>query len=79
MCDLHEVEFAACLLEIGGPPVAFYRKNDGKPISTTGYMFAACHWYDLHIEPPPTTFGEHSLFPGWWTNYKHWLEESRRG
>ena len=75
-----EVEFAGCLLEIGGPPVAFYHKDD-RPVSTTGYMFAASHWYKRNIEKPITRDSAdlNIEFHTWWTNYKQWIEENHRG
>ena len=79
MPDPREVEFAGCLLDIGGPPRPMEKKENGILISTTGYMFAAQFWYRNNIKPSPTATGEFSMFTGWWTDYKYWLEENRHG
>jgi len=76
MRDPREVEFAACLLEIGGPPLLMV-KSDGVLVSKTGYMFTASRWYERHIEPPPTTPGETTRFTSWWLAYKQWIWENR--
>ena len=76
-----EAQFAGCLLHIGGPPKLKLRGDKqsypGEPVTTTSYMFAATKWYDEHVEPPPTTIGEHSRFTEWWLDYKLWLVENR--
>ncbi len=90
MVDRKEVEFAACLLECGGPEYlrpagTTYQRGKGvlmtrdEHITSADYMFKCCDLYDKHVEPPPTTIGERSLFPLWWEKYKEWLVENRRG
>ena len=74
MNSRREVEFAACLLTIGGPP-KLIRKKEGALVTTVGHMHVASQWYKEHVEPVPT--GEPKYFHAWWVAYKDWLMENR--
>ncbi len=86
--DRKEVEFAACLLECGGPEYlrpagTTYQKQHGvlltrdEPITSADYMFKCCDWYDKHIFCGGQS--DSFAFGFWWDKYKEWLVENQRG
>ena len=51
-----------------------------EPITSADYMFRCCDWYDENLGG---AFGSTGIstppFAHWWTKYKEWLWENRRG